>query len=81
VVLRKLAKTEDNAGVARWMLAIANAFCGMNRKEAARSAGMDRRTLEIALLKLLVALARARLNAARQMHLVVFSDQLGHRGQ
>jgi hypothetical protein len=31
--------------------------------------------LEIALLKLLVALARARLHAARQMHLAVFSDQ------
>ena len=31
--------------------------------------------LEIALLELLVALARARLHAPRQMHLAVFSDQ------
>jgi transposase len=44
-VLRKLAKTEINVRVARRLLAIANALCGMSRAEAARSAGMDRQTL------------------------------------
>lgn len=45
VVLRKLAKVEADARVARRMLAIANALDGMSREEAARSAGMDRQTL------------------------------------
>ena len=44
-VLRKLAKAEGDARVARRLLAIANALCGMSRTEAARSAGMDRQTL------------------------------------
>ncbi len=44
-VLRKLAKDENNGRVARRLLAIANALCGMSRAEAARSAGMDRQTL------------------------------------
>lgn len=44
-VLRKLAKSEDDARVARRILAIANALDGMNREAAARSAGMDRQTL------------------------------------
>jgi len=45
IVLRKLAKAEADARVARRMLAIANALDGMSREEAARSAGMDRQTL------------------------------------
>src|SRR5882762_8755697 len=44
-VLRKLAKGEADARVARRMLAIANALDGMSREDAARSAGMDRQTL------------------------------------
>jgi len=44
-VLRKLAKDESNARVARRLLAIANALSGMSRAAAARSAGMDRQTL------------------------------------
>jgi transposase len=44
-VLRKLAKAEANARVARRLLAIANALSGMSRKEAAEAAGMDRQTL------------------------------------
>jgi transposase len=44
-VLRKLAKAEADARVARRLLAIANALSGMNRKEAAEAAGMDRQTL------------------------------------
>jgi transposase len=44
-VLRKLAKAEADARVARRMLAIANALDGMSREDAARSAGMDRQTL------------------------------------
>ncbi len=44
-VLRKLAKTEADARVARRLLAIANALSGMSRKEAAEAAGMDRQTL------------------------------------
>jgi transposase len=44
-VLRKLAKAEPDARVARRLLAIANALCGMSRAEAASSAGMDRQTL------------------------------------
>jgi transposase-like protein len=44
-VLRKLAKSEADARVARRMLAIANALDGMSREDAARSAGMDRQTL------------------------------------
>jgi transposase len=44
-VLRKLAKEERDVRVARRLLAIANALCGMSRAEAARSAGMDRQTL------------------------------------
>jgi len=45
VVLRKLAKAEADARVARRMLAIANALDGVSRDDAARSAGMDRQTL------------------------------------
>ena len=45
VVLRKLAKEETDARVARRLLAIANALCGMSRAEAARSAGTDRQKL------------------------------------
>jgi transposase len=44
-VLRRLAKAEPDARVARRMLAIANALCGMSREAAAVSAGMDRQTL------------------------------------
>ena len=44
-VLRKLAKAEPDARVARRMLAIANALCGLSREAAAMSAGMDRQTL------------------------------------
>ena len=44
-VIRKLAKAEANARVARRLLAIANALSGMSRKEAAEAAGMDRQTL------------------------------------
>ena len=44
-VLRKLAKAETDARVARRLLAIANARSGMSRAEAAKSAGMDRQTL------------------------------------
>jgi len=44
-VLRKLAKGETDVRVARRLLAIASALCGMSRTEAARSAGMDRQTL------------------------------------
>ena len=45
VVLRRLAKAEIDARVARRLLAIANALSGMSRAEAAESAGMDRQTL------------------------------------
>jgi transposase len=45
MVLRKLAKTEDDVRVARRLLAIANALDGMDRKAAAEGAGMDRQTL------------------------------------
>jgi len=44
-VLRKLAKEESDPRVTRRILAIANALSGMNRAEAASSAGMDRQTL------------------------------------
>jgi transposase len=44
-VLRKLAKGESDARVARRILAIASALDGMSREEAAQSAGMDRQTL------------------------------------
>jgi transposase len=44
-VLRKLAKAETDARVARRLLAIANALVGMSRAEAAQNAGMDRQTL------------------------------------
>ena len=44
-VLRKQASAEADTGVARRILAIANALSGMSRDEAARSAGMDRQTL------------------------------------
>ena len=44
-VLRKLAKAEPDARVARRLLAIANALSGMGRAEAARSAGLDRQSL------------------------------------
>jgi len=45
VALRKLAKVESEARVARRSLAIANALGGMSREDAARCAGMDRQTL------------------------------------
>jgi transposase len=45
VMLRKLAKVEEDARVARRLLAIANALDGMDRKAAAQAAGMDRQTL------------------------------------
>lgn len=45
VMLRKLAKAEDDVRVARRLLAIANALDGMDRKAAAEAAGMDRQTL------------------------------------
>jgi transposase len=45
VMLRKLAKAEEDARVARRLLAIANALDGMDRKAAAEAAGMDRQTL------------------------------------
>jgi transposase len=45
VMLRKLAKAEEDARVARRMLAIANALDGMSREAAAQTAGMDRQTL------------------------------------
>jgi putative transposase len=44
-VLRKVAKGETDARIARRILAIANALAGMSREEAAKSAGMDRQTL------------------------------------
>ena len=44
-VLRKEAKAETDARIARRMLAIANALDGMSREQAARAAGMDRQTL------------------------------------
>ena len=44
-VLRKLARSEPDARVARRILAIANALSGMSRQTAAGSAGMDRQTL------------------------------------
>jgi hypothetical protein len=40
-VLRKVAKGESDARIARRILAIANALAGMSREEAAKSAGMD----------------------------------------
>ncbi len=43
--LRKLAKSIEDARVARRVLAIANALDGMSREDAAKSAGMDRQTL------------------------------------
>ena len=46
-VLRKLAKTETDARVARRLLAIANALGGVSRAAAAASAGMDRQTLRL----------------------------------
>ena len=45
VMLRKLAKAEEDGRVARRLLAIANALDGMDRKAAAEAAGMDRQTL------------------------------------
>jgi transposase len=45
VMLRKLAKAEEDARVARRLLAIANALDGLDRKVAAEAAGMDRQTL------------------------------------
>ena len=44
-VLRKLARAEPDARIGRRMLAIASALEGMSRDAAAKSAGMDRRTL------------------------------------
>jgi len=44
-MLRKLAKTESDVRVARRLLAIANALCGMSRAAAAESASLDRQTL------------------------------------
>ena len=45
VVLRRLAKSENDARVSRRLLAIANALSGMDRKTAAEAAGMDRQAL------------------------------------
>lgn len=45
VALRKVAKAETDARVARRILAIASALDGASRADAARSAGMDRQTL------------------------------------
>ena len=45
VMLRKVAKAEEDARVGRRMLAIANALDGMSREAAAQTAGMDRQTL------------------------------------
>jgi transposase len=45
VMLRKLAKGEEDARVARRLLAIASALEGTDRKTAAEAAGMDRQTL------------------------------------
>src|SRR5260370_33946226 len=45
VMLRKLAKAEEDARVGRRMLAIANARGGMSREAAEQAAGMDRQTL------------------------------------
>ena len=45
VMLRRLAKAEEDARVGRRMLAIANALDGMSREAAAQAAGMDRQTL------------------------------------
>jgi transposase len=44
-VLRRLAKMESDARIARRILSIANALDGMSRDEAPQSAGMDRQTL------------------------------------
>ena len=44
-MLRKLAKGEPDARIARRLLALANALSGMSRAESARGAGMDRQTL------------------------------------
>ena len=44
-VLRKLAKNEACARIARRILGGSNALDGMSRENAARSAGMDRQTL------------------------------------
>ena len=44
-MLRKLAKGESDARIARRLLAIANALDDMSREAAAQSAGMDRQTL------------------------------------
>ena len=44
-MLRKQAKSEADARVARRMLAIANALSGMSRQAAAEAAGMDRQAL------------------------------------
>jgi transposase len=45
VMLRKLAKGEEDVRVTRRLLAIANALDGMSREAAAEAAGMDRQTL------------------------------------
>ena len=45
MALRKVAKGESDARIARRILAIASALDGMSRDEAAQSAGMDRQTL------------------------------------
>ena len=45
VALRKVAKSESDARVARRILAIASALDGASRADAARAAGMDRQTL------------------------------------
>ena len=42
-MLRKLAKAESDVRVARRLLAIANALCGMSRAAAAESAGLTAR--------------------------------------
>ena len=44
-MLCELAKAESDVRVARRLLAIANALCGMSRAAAGESAGLDRQTL------------------------------------
>jgi putative transposase len=43
--LRRLAGKAKNAGQARWLLALAAVYDGMDRATAARVGGMDRQTL------------------------------------
>jgi transposase len=49
--LRRLARQESNGQVACRLLAVANALAGMSREDAARQAGMDRRTLRDSVIR------------------------------